>query len=176
MNAYAVRKRMNNRVRLIETTVVVLSLCVWSFMPVLADAAAVYQWKDAAGHMHFTDNLGQVPPQYRQQGLKVRNIQSQDTKSSANRVPATISSGGKKIWETKCASCHFINGKGLREDGKRGLQRFVLNEKTGFPFNPEDILPRVRRAVAGRTSDMPPVNITDKELTLLINYLISTFK
>jgi len=176
MNSHAIRKMMEKRVRLTAMAIGVLSLCVWNFAPVFADAAEIYQWKDAAGHMHFTDNPGQVPPRYRQQGLKKRNIQPQDAKFSVNRMPSTISSGGKKLWETKCISCHFINGDGLAGDGKRGLRRFVLNRKTGYPFNFEQILPRLRRAVAGRTSDMPPVDINDKELALLVNYLISTFK
>jgi len=143
----------------------------------VADAAVLFQWKDAAGHWHFTDNPNQVPPQYRKQGVKKRNLQSSDVlKPSVTLVPATIATGGEALWKTKCASCHHIENDKTSKDGKLGLRRFVLNRETHYPFTPEQVLPNLHYAVSGRTSDMPPVDISDEDLMKIATYLTSTFK
>jgi len=117
-----------------------------------------------------------VPPQYR--GKSARQLQKPGGHAgTVTRLPAAKASKGEVLWKNKCSSCHFLNGNGLRiSDGKRGLQRFILNPATGFPFNPDQVIPRFRRAVDGRTSDMPPVSMTDEELKMLVSYLISRFK
>jgi len=146
---------------------------VGAAMP-LVQAGEVYRWRDGSGLWHFTDDPSKVPPRYRKGA--VRRLPARDVAGSASGVSARTSSGGEVLWRSKCASCHFLDGNGLRKDGKRGLRRFILNPDTGFPFGPDRIVPRLRRAADGRTSDMPPVSITEEEMNELVAYLISRFK
>lgn len=49
----------------------------------LSSGAASYSWTDPAGTMHFTDDIGAVPPKYRTKAL--RQVASEDTA----QTPAT---------------------------------------------------------------------------------------
>jgi len=140
-------------------------------------AAQIYQWKDASGVIHFSDNPNAVPPQYRKDSG--RNIQelpaTRVSESAASKANAPARYRGREIWRSKCAECHYVSGNALK-DGKRGLHRFIIDEQTNFPRDPEQVLPQFKYATSGRTSEMPPVDISDDELRAMIKYLAKSLK
>lgn len=157
--------------------VAVLMLFLLEAMSLDAQATQIYQWKDASGVTHFSDNPDMVPPQYREKsGRNISGLAGTRTSEatvSRESIPARYR--GKEIWQSKCAECHYASGNSLK-DGKRGLHRFIVNEQTNYPMEPEQVLPRFKYAVSGRTSSMPAIEISDDELNAMIKYLAGSLK
>ena len=57
-----------------------LFCCGVLFITIPASSAEVYQWKDGAGIVHFTDDLSRVPPPYRE---KVRELSLPEAQTTA---------------------------------------------------------------------------------------------
>jgi len=128
-------------------------------------AAEVYSWKDASG-IHFTDNIANVPVEFRESGKREIKGDTQ-TISKGNTMSA---SKNKEVWTKRCTSCHHT-GAG-RKDGKRGLASYTLNFISGFPKTPEQVLPSLKKATNGRTTDMTPMNLPDEELLAIARFLL----
>jgi len=125
-------------------------------------AATLYQWKDAAGHMHFTDNLSKVPAEHRSNSA--RDMRPLVAASKVERVL-----DGRALYEAKCATCHVI---GYKNDGAReGLAWAIISDKTKYPQPPDKLFLIIREAVDGEV-DMPVMKISDKEVMAIANYLI----
>jgi len=133
-------------------------------------AGAIYKWKDAAGMVHFTDNLNNVPAKYRKDKPLIMGNGLPDVKSPEKSKVQLPTSEGGKLWNNKCSACHYL-GNG-QADGLKGLGYLAVNPATKFPAHVEEILPDLRYAVSGRTSDMEEVGISDDELRTVAQYII----
>jgi len=133
-------------------------------------AAKLYQWKDAAGITHFTDNLANIPKAAR---ATPRNVGTVDVvhAEGKNRISQE---NGEKLWNARCASCHF-EGQG-RKGELRGLGSLAVNPVTRFPATPNRMLAKLRPAVEGRTTDMTRMEISDEELLAIARYLLAAQK
>lgn len=135
-----------------------------------AEAGALYQWRDAAGRLHVTDDATKVPPALRQRAVRKLAPLVPVQRSNDNAAPVRHLEGGR-VWEEKCAACHHT-GKGER-DGKLGLGQLAIDPETRFLRRPEELLPRLKYATSGRTTDMPEVEISDEELLAVARYLVA---
>jgi len=138
--------------------------------PYAATAGKLYQWKDASGHVHFTDDQSQVP----QQHLKgsARDVKPLATMSNPEETAAGKKYiDGKALYESQCAECHV---PGFDDEGRReGLGWTVINIDTKYPNTEDDLFNRLRYVVDGGI-DMPIVKISDDELRAIARYLIKT--
>jgi len=129
----------------------------------LSLAGEIFQWRDTAGHIHFTDDPSKVPLQY--QGGAVRQLEDY---APAKKV---ASRGDKDAWEMHCAECHHP-GEGKVGD-LRGLAGYTLNESTDRFFKqPEQMIPDLKKAIEGRTTDMKPMSLDDNKLLAISRHLI----
>lgn len=139
----------------------------------LVQAAEIYQWKDAAGKVHFTDNPMNVPAQYRNQKRDVDPLKGIEVKGGGEIAGRPVSES-KALWLDKCASCHHVG------EGKSGklvsLKFLTINRNTNFPSTPEEMFRRMREAADGRIGDMKAVEVADDELLLIAEYLLDTQK
>jgi len=133
-------------------------------------AAKFYQWKDAAGITHFTDNPANIPKAAR---ATSHNMGAVDV-VHAEGEKRISQENGKKLWNTRCASCHF-EGQG-RKGELRGLGALTVKHSTHFPATPEEMLAKLRPAVEGRTTDMTRMEISDEELLAIARYLLAAQK
>ncbi len=138
-----------------------LLLCVFA-SPLLA--TTLYQWKDASGHMHFTDSLAKVPVEYRPNSAR----QMKPLKSASKDAKSKVLDG-RALYDNKCDSCHVI---GYADDGAReGLAWAIIDQSTKYPHTRENLFRNLRGIVDGRI-DMPIVDIGDDELMAITDYLI----
>jgi len=143
--------------------VFLIALTLWN-----AEAAdKVYQWKDASGMTHFTNNPLQVPKEYR---VKKRVMKSEVPQGSSATHKLTRGLG-EKLWLSHCSSCHSVG-----RAGKRPLASVVIDPVSHFARSPKVLSKLLRGAVDGRTTDMKGVNITDGELLEVTRYLIKMSK
>ncbi len=131
-------------------------------------AADIYQWKDAGGITHFTDNEMNVPDKYRKTAKRKIN-KLRVSGSSDGNVQEKTKSLEAKAWLAKCASCHTKSGD---KDGKLGLGALAVNQQTKFPATIEEIVPQLRWAANGRMSDMPSLDVTDEELKQIAAFIL----
>jgi len=125
----------------------------------VAHAVDIYQWKDAGGITHFTDNEMNVPEKYRK--IAKRKISKLRVSGGSDGVQDKPIGLGAVVWMGKCASCHTT---GENKKGKLGLGALAVNQQTRFPATIEEIVPQLRWAANGRMSDMPSLDVTDEEL------------
>ena len=142
---------------------IVVSLLMLFSQPAMA--AEIYSWKDATG-THFTDNVANVPPEFRKSGK--REIKGDIQVVSKSK--ATSVSKDKTVWKVRCTSCHHT-GSG-RKGGKRGLASYTMNFISGFQKTPEQVMPSLKKATNGRTTDMKPMNLPDDELLAIARFLL----
>jgi len=134
----------------------------------VAMADRIYQWVDAAGIRHFTNNESNIPAQYR---VKVKDMKLQAARVEAK--PPTLASG-EKLWTERCAACHTL---GLKAEGNlRPLGLKVIDPVTRFPRTPDVLSSIFRGAVEGRTTDMKRIEISDADLLEIAHYLIEYSK
>jgi len=133
-------------------------------------AAKFYQWKDAAGITHFTDNPSNIPKTARATPRNVGALGVVHTESENQ----TLQANGKKLWNAQCVSCHF-EGQG-RKGKLRGLGKFTVNQATHFPATSNEMLAKFRPAVEGRTTDMKRMTISDEDLLAIARYLLAAQK
>ncbi len=135
-------------------------------------AETIYQWRDEAGVLHFTDNPAKVPADKREGSARELSspVSKQKEKQASGR--SQTASIGQDLWLNKCSSCHHLNGTGWKGD-KLGLQPFVVDSSTGFPLAIDDIVRNFRYAVKGRTSNMPEIEISEDELSALARYIVN---
>lgn len=99
-------------------------LSVWLLMPALPSVAAVYEWVDDKGVVHFTDNADKIPPKYlkkvreRDNGAGSVTITPQAVPSDRPSDRQTGSAAGRErirndegVWRSRFTS--------LREEKKR---------------------------------------------------------
>jgi len=135
----------------------------------MAVADRIYQWVDAAGIRHFTNNESNIPSQYR---VKVKDMKLQAVRVEAKKPPAVAS--GEKLWLERCAACHT---PGLKDEGNlRSLGLRVIDPATRFPRTPDVLSLIFRGAVEGRTTDMTRMEISDADLLEIAHYLIEYSK
>ena len=137
--------------------------------PGAAVAGQVYQWTDANGVMHFSDNPDDVPVQDRDNSR--REVQplagiapQEDTASPGD------DDDGRKIWESKCQACHVYDSNST-EKGHTGLLKYILNPETKFPYPDNVILNSLEKGVRGNGEGMPAIDISEDELKTLIVFL-----
>jgi hypothetical protein len=91
-------------------------------------AGTIYQWKDEAGKTHFTDNLGFVPPEYREgYERKLSDYDSKEAKQPAQDM-------GKELWQTRCESCHYF-GDQASGSSAINLSKFLTDPVSGKAVN-----------------------------------------
>lgn len=132
-------------------------------------AQRIYQWQDAAGVTHFTDDPGAVPLEYRGQGQR-------ELEPLAGIGPSADTQGaggglGRKIWESKCQACHVYDSDSTQE-GHMGLRSYILNPKTKFPYPEARITAVLRKGVRGTGEGMPAIEISDQEMKALVQFLV----
>ncbi|MDX8396849.1 MAG: DUF4124 domain-containing protein [Mariprofundaceae bacterium] len=132
-----------------------------------AQAVELYQWKDAAGVLHFTDNELNVPALQRQSAKREVNALRAYSGSEGSQPQAV--GMAEKVWMLKCASCHTT---GLGENEKIGLGKLAVNQSTKFPETIENLWPKLRWAADGRWSDMPKQDVSDDELKQIAAFLL----
>jgi len=132
--------------------------------------AKFYQWKDAAGITHFTDNPANIP---KKALATPRNLGAADVVRTEGSNQ-TLQENGKKLWNARCASCHF-EGQG-RKGKLRGLGQLTVNQATHFPATSNEMLAKLRPAVEGRTTDMTRMKISDEALLAIARYLLAAQK
>jgi hypothetical protein len=129
----------------------------------LSFAGEIFQWRDAAGHVHFTDDPAKVPWEY----------QDGASRQMKDYAPArkVASRHDKDVWKLHCAECHHP-GEG-RVGDLRGLAGYALHEASDrFMKLPEQMLPDLRKAIEGRTTDMKPMSLDDNKLLAISRHLI----
>jgi len=135
--------------------------------------AVIYQWKDEGGVMHYTDNLNQVPPKHRKEGLAELHEPAPSAGVSQVKNP-DLKPVKYRAWEEKCAGCHHA-GEGAR-DGLLGLAHLTINKITRFPAGEDEVVEELRYATSGRYSDMARMDVTDEELHSIARYLLNANK
>lgn len=150
-------------------------MILWVLFAQGAWAETIYQWRDEAGAIHFTDNPASVPADKREGSARVlpSPVSKQKKKQASGRSQAA--STGQDLWLNKCSSCHHLNGAGWKGD-KLGLHPFVVDSSTGFPLTVDDIVRNFRYAVKGRTSNMPEIEISEDELSALAKYIVDSLQ
>ena len=132
-------------------------------------AQRIYQWRDAAGVMHFTDDPGAVPVQYRGQGQ--RDLEPLAGIGPAAGIDSASEGLGRRIWETKCQACHVYDSDGT-QNGHMGIRSYILNPQTKFPYPEARIMDALRKGARGTGEGMPAIDISDKEMKALVQFLI----
>lgn len=128
-------------------------------------AVEVYQWKDAGGITHFTDNEMNVPEKYRQiSKRKVKKLQA-----SGGSTTDKFKAVGAKIWLVKCSACHTTDDS---KGNKSGLGGLKVNQKTKLPITVKEMISQLRTATNGSLSKMAKVDVTDKELKQLATFIL----
>ncbi|MES0372559.1 MAG: DUF4124 domain-containing protein [Mariprofundaceae bacterium] len=148
-----------------------LSLALYA---VSSYAGEIYKWKDDAGIVHFTDNMNTVPAKYRNEKPLIMKDASPVVKSAVKRPLSRSKSKGDVLWINKCAACHHL-GKG-QVNGLKGLGYLAVNSVTKFPSLIDEILPDLKYATVGRTSDMEAVELSEDELRAVAQYIINSKK
>lgn len=133
--------------------------------PATASAAQIYQWKDANGVVHFSDNPDAVPVQDR--GKSERQVEP-----LAGMAPPSGMSGdpGQIVWETKCASCHAYDNNST-ERGHLGLLNYILNPDTKFPYPDDVIKSSLEKGIRGNGEGMPAIDVSDEQVNALVKFL-----
>lgn len=134
----------------------------------VAGADRIYKWKDSAGIMHFTNNKANIPPQYRVETKDMMALPSVGNKRLSK------SDIGGSLWRARCASCHTAGVE--KKKGLRPLASTVIDPSTRFARTEGRLLPILRQAVAGRTTDMKAMEISDADLLEISRYLIKFSK
>ncbi|MFQ5581200.1 MAG: DUF4124 domain-containing protein [Mariprofundaceae bacterium] len=138
-------------------------------LPGAVSAGQIFQWRDASGVVHFSDNPSTVPPQYRQESQRdVKPLTSMAESDSGSVVSAPA---GKAVWAEKCAACHYIGKE--PQAGKVNLAHLLVNPVTRFPEDSKEVLRQLRFGANGRYSDMDEVEISETELKQVTKYLLS---
>ena len=103
--------------------VLFISLLVMSQLSI---AGKMYQWQDELGVTHFTDNLFNVPYEFRESSERQLN----DYSSASDSLPSQ--KGGLGIWEEKCKVCHFLDDEKDGDTlGLLNLSEFLTDKRTG---------------------------------------------
>jgi mono/diheme cytochrome c family protein len=136
--------------------------------PPAARAGEIYQWKDASGVVHFSDNPDDVPVQDR--GKSLRDVQPLAGIATQTDTTATGDDDGRKIWESKCQACHVYDSNST-EKGHTGLLKYILNPDTKFPYPNSVIMNSLENGIRGNSEGMPAVSITDDEMKTLVDFL-----
>ena len=141
----------------------ITAIVAMTFVCHLSLASEIFQWRDAAGHIHFTDDPSKVPWEY--QDGAIRQLEDYaPTRKVASR-------DDKGAWKLHCAECHHP-GEG-RVGDLRGLAGYTLHESSDrFMKLPEQMLPDLRKAIEGRTTDMKPMSLDDNTLLAISRHLI----
>jgi hypothetical protein len=129
-------------------------------------AAELYQWRDDAGQLHFTDNPMEVPAQYRDLKRSVGKLEVVSTSSAGGAV----SSSKGELWMERCAACHHV-GRG-KKGNLVGLGYLAVNKVTRFPNTPQEVFKTFREAANGRIGDMKPIQISDDDLLKIARYFL----
>lgn len=129
-----------------------------------ASAAEIYQWRDKAGIVHFTDDPMQVPAGQRAEAAR-----------EVTPLPLQRGAGisGKAAWKEKCALCHSPADS---IGDKLGLGRVAWPTDALNPVGADSLTEQLRYAASGRYSDMDRVDTDDEELEAIARYLISAQK
>lgn len=137
--------------------------------PTIAQATQLYQWKDASGVTHFTDNPAQVPAQYRHNSQ--RDVEPLAGINPQTGPAAIGGDPGRKVWEGKCQACHMYDSDG-KEAGRVGLFSYLVDPETKFPFSVDVVMGSIKKAVKGTGEGMPAVNVSNDELKALAEFLV----
>lgn len=135
----------------------------------VAYSGELYQWKDTAGIVHFTDNANKVPAEYRDKSA--RNVNALPVYGE-RAASASFSLDGQILWAERCSSCHHM-GEGMDGD-KVGLGRHLINQESKFPASVESVADAFQYAAAGRYSDMSRIDISKEELTAIARYFVDS--
>jgi mono/diheme cytochrome c family protein len=137
--------------------------------PGAAVAGQVYQWTDANGVMHFSDNPDDVPVQDRDNSRREVQPLAGIAPQEDTAAPGD-DDDGRKIWESKCQACHVYDSNST-EKGHTGLLKYILNPETKFPYPDNVILNSLEKGVRGNGEGMPAIDISEDELKTLIVFL-----
>lgn len=80
----------------------------------------------------------------------------------------------KALWEKHCIQCHGADGKGLTKMGKKLNIRDLTDPKIQAEATDEKIRANIRDGVKDATGKIrmkPAENVTDAEITALINHV-----
>jgi hypothetical protein len=111
-------------------------LALWAILLPSNSSAEFYEWKDAEGASHFTDNLESVPQQYRKKLIKreMTNETPRPEPAATRSEPAPVepaaasgtSGKGEDYWRTR-----FLNLRNELDGLKRvlPLKRDEMNQK-----------------------------------------------
>lgn len=145
-----------------------------ALLPALELAAAdgeIYQWRDSAGVMHFTDDPMRVPEAYREKGR--RKLQPLNAYEASDLAGKTVFDGfsDRELWQARCAECH---APGSDQDGRIGLGGYVHARNRGPVRELEDIIPGLNAAMSAEHMQMESLqDITDEEMKQIARYFLS---
>jgi len=128
-----------------------------------ASAADIYQWRDKAGIVHFTDDPMQVPAEKRADAI--RELEPVAVRQSGP------DRAGRAAWEEKCALCHSPDD--LAAEGKVALGPVVWPSDALSPLPLAEVVERLRQAARGSYSAMARVDVDDETLESIGRYLLS---
>jgi len=148
-----------------------LMIAAMLVFPPEVSAGKIYQWKDAGGVVHFTDNPGEVPAKKRDTSQReVTPLSGTRASSSGQGVQS-----GREIWEAKCQACHVYNSD-YKDNELTGIFSHIVNPDTKFPFAYDAVFDTLKNAVSGFGEGMPAVDISEEELKTLTQFLIESLK
>lgn len=131
-------------------------------------AVELFEWHDAAGITHYTDNEVNVPTEYRKGGK--RNVgKLQITGGRIERKQAN--SLGESVWQDKCISCHTI---GANQGSKIGLSQLLINSKSNSPATMNEVVAMLSRASRGDLPKMAKVALSPKEIKYIAEFLLGS--
>lgn len=139
-----------------------------------AEAAQLYQWKDEAGVVHFTDNPMDVPGDHRANDRRevkpLQPVSGPAPKGAASKA----ASAGARLWQQYCSQCHTLahNTQSSNAKGKMGLGQLTINPETKFPATVNELLPKLQWAVQGRLTDMSSVKISEADLKQIASFML----
>jgi mono/diheme cytochrome c family protein len=136
--------------------------------PATAGAGQIYQWTDANGIVHFSDNPDDVPVQDRDNSR--REVQPLAGIAPQEDTSSTGDDDGRKVWESKCQACHVYDSNST-EKGHTGLLKYILNPETKFPYPDDQIKNSLENGIRGNGEGMPAVDISEDELNALVAFL-----
>ncbi|GAB7027531.1 DUF4124 domain-containing protein [Geotalea toluenoxydans] len=127
--------------------IVLMSVCLW--MPASQSQAAVYQWVDDKGVVHFTDNADKIPSKYLN---KVRERES--VNGSVTVTPSTVQPGKQPDSGDTVDRAPVREDEGVWRSRFSGLREEKKQVERGLVAKKEKLATlRRKKATYGRGSD-----------------------
>ncbi|RME83461.1 MAG: DUF4124 domain-containing protein [Zetaproteobacteria bacterium] len=127
-------------------------------------AGEIYQWRDAQGVVHFTDDPSRIPPEAEPRRAHPERVIVMERKGGE-------AAPGMALFAQKCGACHVLFAD--EDPNKEPLADALRDPNANVSYSEKEIFAKIRAAARGEIegSDMEPVEISDEELRAIARAL-----